>query len=368
MKPLPEAIVQTLADPLRSARVLAESGKPIVGFVGSDAPFELALAAGAIPVALPSFAHRPTPRADEVLEPRFTPAARSIVDQWLAGELDFLQSVVFSRGDDSTQRSYYYLCELQRTASTRGPRPLLFDIAKIPRASSIAHTQHAMCRLASELGSDLSRLPSAIETRNARRTLLAQLISQRAGDRPPLGSLCEQLLRAADVMPAAHGDDALREFLARASVDAGAAGAPRLLLAGTVPPDARLHEAVEHGGGCVVAECDEHPGAGLGTPIALGRPALESLALHYQALPRGPRSFGDFSEAVQRAAEASRADAVIFWLIEEDEALAWHLPALSAALAHAETPLLALTRRRWDTHDGALEEITRFTRSLRSRT
>ena len=90
----------------------------------------------------------------EFLESAHAPELRIIVEQWLAGELDFLDAVIFSRTDESAQRIYYYLCELQRRGLCGGPRPLLFDLAKIARPTSIEHSRESTRRLAEELGSE----------------------------------------------------------------------------------------------------------------------------------------------------------------------------------------------------------------------
>ena len=65
---------------------------------------------------------------------KFAPWARAILEGWAAGDYDGLGQVVFSRADDSTQRLYYYLCELQRRGLVGGPEALILDIAKVPRA------------------------------------------------------------------------------------------------------------------------------------------------------------------------------------------------------------------------------------------
>ena len=365
MNALPQAISTALADPLRSARTAVERGRRAIGAIGRDIPVELVLAAGAFPVLLPSFADLPTQHADQVLEPGFTPLVRSVVEQWLAGQFEFFDAIVFSRGDDSAQRSYYYLCELQRTSRVRGPRPLVFDVAKIPRATSLAHTEAALRQLAAELGTDEHRLPEAIKTRNHRRALCQQLEQQRHTLRPPPGSHVAKLMRAADTLPAEDFDEVLSSWLLG---DFPPRPAPRLLLLGTSPPDERLHETVERCGGCVVAEVGEHSPACLGTPIAELDGPFEALARHYHALRTGPRSFEDMADQVVQTAVASRADAAIFWLIDQDEALAWQLPSISAALARERIPLLTLTGRRWNAADGTLEEIARFTQELKTST
>ena len=100
----------------------------------ADLPCELIIAAGARPVSLPALADTATPLADRYSESSFfSPAAKSIVDQWLAGRFDFMDAVIFPRANDSLQRTYYYLCELRRRGLAAGPSPLLYDIAKIRR-------------------------------------------------------------------------------------------------------------------------------------------------------------------------------------------------------------------------------------------
>ncbi|HEU4652939.1 MAG TPA: 2-hydroxyacyl-CoA dehydratase family protein, partial [Steroidobacteraceae bacterium] len=94
-----------------------------VGYVGHDVPIELILAANALPAGLHGRVGEPTPIADQYLEPTFSPASRSIAEQWLNGELDSFDAVVFSRSDDSAQRLYYYVCELQRRGQCGGPKP-----------------------------------------------------------------------------------------------------------------------------------------------------------------------------------------------------------------------------------------------------
>lgn len=361
MNTLPMSVVQALADPLADARARATRGERFIGMVGHDVPAELVCAAGAQPLALPGFTDRPTPLADAVLEPSFSPLLRSVVEQWLTGQFDFMPAVVFSRSDDSAQRSYYYLCELQRIATAGGPRPLVFDAAKIPRPSSLAHTEAALRLLATELGTQPEHLAAAIETRNRRRHLVEQLAQLRRSDCPPLGSVCTQLLSAADLLPHAAFDRVLADSL---QSEFEQHGGPRLLLTGTAPPDARLHIAVERAGGCVVAEVGDYPATTLGAPITPRSEPFRALAEHYHSLGTGPRSFANLPDQVCRAAREYRVDGVILWLIEAEEALAWQAPPIARALARERFPLLTLTGCRWDAGDSAAEQIAQFTRSL----
>jgi benzoyl-CoA reductase/2-hydroxyglutaryl-CoA dehydratase subunit BcrC/BadD/HgdB len=363
MSALLEMMDGASSDPLQDARRYAASGGRVIGLVGADVPFELIAATGAMPVALPAFADEPTPHADRYLEPSFSPYLRSIIEQWLQGRLDFMATVIFTRGDDSAQRAYYYLCELQRRHKARGPAPLIFDIAKIPRAASIAHTQEATRTLAHEVSSDPARLPQAIAARDRRRSLFARLEQLRRSAHSPPGSQCERILRLADSIAAERFDHELADWL-----DGGfpEQQGPRVLLAGTTPPDGRVHQAVERAGGCIVAEFEDTGNDRLGPSIGETADPIAALAHHYHSLEYGPRAFGARAARLASRAAVCAADAVIWWLIEEDEAGAWQAPATAAALAAARIPMLSLTRRAWHARDGALEQIEAFTRKLRT--
>jgi benzoyl-CoA reductase/2-hydroxyglutaryl-CoA dehydratase subunit BcrC/BadD/HgdB len=364
MSTLAQLLLETSADPLLHARRHAKSGGRVIGVVGAEVPVELVMAAGAMPVALPAFAEESTPNADRHLEPAFTPRLRSITEQWLRGHLDFMESVIFTRADDSAQRCYYYLCELRRRGQARGPVPVIFDIAKIPRATSLNHSRGATQALAEALSSDSGRLHAAIAVRDRRRSLFERLDLLRRSDRPPSGADCERLLRLADTIPAERFDEELAAWL---NGDFPRHDGPRVLLVGSAAPDARLHLAVEQAGGCIIGEFDDAGTDQLGPIIGAPADPLAALAHHYHCLGFGPRAFGDRGARLTSRIERSSAGAVISWLIEEDEASAWQVPAMAAVLARARIPVLSMTRRSWDGRDGALEEIAAFTRGLRNR-
>jgi hypothetical protein len=227
-------------------------------------------------------------------------------------------------------------------------------------------------RLARELGTRAHALPDAVALRNRRRALLQELGERRAGDAPPRGTAVERLLRAADLDDPDSFDDGLLRWMQTPLVrHAG----PRLLLAGSAPPDGRLHAAIERVGGNVIDECGDHSARRLGVPIPLQaaearvRPqaAFERMSSHNHGLQQGPRAFVDRAAAVGEQARRSRVDGVLLWLIEEDESLAWCVPGMQRALTAAGIPHLTLARSRWDAGDGALEAASEFTASLGAR-
>ncbi|MGH8217949.1 MAG: 2-hydroxyacyl-CoA dehydratase [Steroidobacteraceae bacterium] len=356
-------VEELLGDPLKPARAHAQAGERLIGYLGVDVPVELVRAAGARAVRLPARMEADTPNANRYLESSFAPALRSITEQWLSGAYDFLDAVILSRSEDGTQRLYYYLCELQRRGLAGGPPVLLYDIAKIPRARSERHTLAATVSLARALGTRIGELPDALAARNRRRELLQGLCRWRDGACPPLGTAVERVLRASELGDAEPFDETLSRWMRE---PVAARFGPRLFLAGSAPPDERLHAAIERAGGCVADEFGDHSAHRLGEPIPLKGAAdpIERLASHYHALRQGPRAFFDRAAAIGEQARRVRADGVVLWLIEEDESLAWDVPGIQRRVGAEGIPLLTLTRRRWDAADGALDEVHRFVSGL----
>src|SRR5690606_34661888 len=131
----------------------------------------------------------------------------------------------------SAQRLYYYVCELQRRGMLSGPRPLILDVAAIPRAGSVQHNMHALRTLMTELELDMDCVHAGVTRANRQRQLFARLEHERSGP----GHLYENMTRAAlfdDPLPAL-------EHIRLMPI----AVPLRLYLAGSVPPDDTLHRA-----------------------------------------------------------------------------------------------------------------------------
>jgi benzoyl-CoA reductase/2-hydroxyglutaryl-CoA dehydratase subunit BcrC/BadD/HgdB len=356
-----EALVQSsLGDPLSAARSHVQQGGRVIGYVGTEIPVELIMAAGAFPLRLPNRIQDQYSAADRYLESSFMPDVRSVAEQYLQGALDFVHSIIMPRSNDSAQRLYYYLSELRTQQRLAAPIPLIYDLAKIPRDSSKAHSRLATRRLAAEVGAAAGELRGAIEKRNRRRRLFDSAATMRSRFNIR-GSLMDRIFRAADLCDADRFDAALQEWL-----PGGGRVAPkaRILLIGSAPPDERLHAAVEQAQGNIVAEGDAHPANAVSQPPIDADGSLDAIADHYYSSRESTRAFIDRAVGLQDLAARVQADAVIIWLIEEEDALIWDLPAEMAALQSSGLAALRLVRRRWDAGDGALQEIIRFTQAL----
>jgi hypothetical protein len=337
------SVASVLEDPLLAARRADRA----LGYVGLDLPEELLAAGDTVSVHLPWQRGTATPFADRWLEDSFPGWARSILERWAAGDFDFLPAVVFSRGDDVSQRLYYYVCELQRLGYLTGPTPLVFDVARLPRATSAAHTARAVARLATELGFDTAALADGMHRADARRATLDVF------DHDLRGACRERTARASLFAPIERLDVGPDSVVP--------ATAARVLLAGSVPPDDGLHIAVAAAGWTVAAEVHALGLGRLGPPIgSAGDAPAAQIADHVVRHPRGARAWDDPAARIVAAAKARDVAAVILWLFEEDEAFAWDVVGVHRALAAAGLPTLVLARRRWDLADAPGRDIEAF--------
>ncbi len=289
----------------------------MIAIAGPNLPLELLEATGRFAGAVPFDPQRETPVASQWVENKFLPWAHPVIEAWAAGEYDHLDQVLFSRADDTSQRLYYYACELQRRGLIAGPEPMILDIAKIPRELSRDRTIMKLRELGERLGVGEDALEAGIAKANAKR-------AEPVADDPR----------------------------------------PVCVLSGTAAPDHRLRDAIGATGfatlGQTVVEewlsLGEHVEQGTGDPFAaLGR------KLHHAP---SSRSMADRGEMLTRVIKEHAAKAVILWRVEEDEDQGWHLPAERAAIDAAGIPGLVLTRRDWLARDGAIDEITEFLKEV----
>ena len=337
-----------------------KQSKRLIGYVGHDIPVELMLAADALPIAIQGRAGHATPNADRYLEPTFLPAIRSIAEQWLSGELDELEAVVFTRSDDSAQRLYYYLCELQRRGLCKGPKPLMYDIASCDRASSEAHTVAATRALAQSIEASEGALRDAMQRVRERMALMLAATRTTLVTPPARGSFVQNMIRTAECDWSIEFDPSL----SAQDPSPVAPDATRLMLVGSVPSTHVLHEIAESNSANIVAT--------LNTQTPYGYDSAPNKSDPYRAIARRCRAHPwrtilHSPDLIRERARESRVDGVVLWTVAEDTGLAWVCPPLERALRASGTEVLTLTMQSWDVPSATLDALQHFVRTLRSR-
>ena len=352
-----EDIRSLLNDPLRVARDTAASGQLVIGYVSRDVPIELILAAQAYPVRLWTVTEGDTWAADNYLESGFTPEARSVCEQWLCGDLDFIDAVIFPRSNDAMQRLYYYLCELQRCGRAHGPTPLMFDVSTIARPTSAAHTLAAIKQLARVLQIKTSAIHASAARHQQRIAMLDQLSAARIASPSLRGSDAFSIQCAADLDWRENFDKQLAQYL---ETGQRFSSRKRVLFAGNMPPDARFHLAIEQSGGNIVREYIEHRHPRLTvTPDILADMAQR----HHRGATLAQQMLACSSLLVNATREVN-AHGVVLWAIEEDETLPWEISRQAASLRAANIPVLVLARQAWRAEEPVLAQVSAFVDSL----
>jgi hypothetical protein len=349
---------QCRRDPQVTARAAAARGERVVGYVGNDIPPALILAANALPVRLRALGDVATPGADRFVESSFTPTSRSIVEQWLNGSLDHLDAVVFARGDDSGQRVYYYLCELQRRGVCAGPRPLLYDVASLARRSSFEHTLDSTRLLASQLGSAPGRLEEAITRSASSRRAGARGASASAAARA-LARQCGVVVRFRRRLRLARHLRRCRAPLARRGLTTSHAPARA---AGRRPAARRTTACGRRNLWCL-------GGAGADRIRERGprtqRDPFAAIAEEFHRRESPVLAMRRDGRWLEGQARDHRIDAVLVWLSEEDEALPWEIARQMRSLREANIPALLLARQPARVSAATLTQVMHFLRDLR---
>jgi len=324
------------------AKRARRSGKSIVGYVGNTVPVELIIAAGCYPLRLAPVSGG-TATADHYIETFADLDTRLIVEQFMAGELDFLSLLIIPRSTESYHKLYLSLREVKRVGATqRGPEVTLYEILHTQQRSSreygLARTRELAQRL-SVIGVatvDDRSLRDALVTTNQTRELLAKLQqSRRSAERPPSGYEAHVVAVTASFLEPRLYNSLLADWLGESAWQTGAG--PRLLVQGCPLDHAYLHGLVDQAGGLVVAE-DGDWGARQAAPmIAGGGDPLTAIFEHYYAGVPCPRLFPQAlaDRWFLKTLRAGEIDGVIFFLPTPDDIYGWDFPNQRAAVEAA---------------------------------
>ena len=221
----------------------------MVGYLDAYLPEELILAHGFLPYRV-TVDGRDEQRATERIQGYACPAARSLLDQAMRGDLDFLDGVLFTRYCDSL-RGVHAVWDAERLTPhvdfVRYPTVTTTEAAVTYLAAEL---REVSTRLGHALGApaDGERLREAVAAGNSKRRRVAELAARRARRSLPLmGADYLAVLVAATTLPT-------REFLAEldgllAAPPAGEPGdAVSVVLSGVTFDNVALARAIEQTG------------------------------------------------------------------------------------------------------------------------
>jgi benzoyl-CoA reductase/2-hydroxyglutaryl-CoA dehydratase subunit BcrC/BadD/HgdB len=359
----PPELAAALREPLAQARA-AKANRPVVAFVSNNVPIELIVAAGCFPLQLPALQSDLTPRADLYMEQCFDPMARSIFERLLRQDCSFVDLVVFPRTADSFHRLYYYLCEIQRTASERVPESFLYDLLHTPWYSSAEYNYASTVAFRRKLedltGVEMSEtaMRASIALYNRIRRKLS-LVSERRYSVPCAfaGTDAIELLIASQQMAPEAFEGVLDGLL---TCPGGVAEGTRVIVVGSAHDTSALHRFIDRAGGQVVADHHWRGDLLFGPCVDESLPPLRALTTHYHRDSASVRTYPTAIAGLIESARRARAQAAIFYYYAEEESLTWDYPAQAAALEAIGVPALRLDSQSYPPDDGIQPELSRF--------
>jgi benzoyl-CoA reductase/2-hydroxyglutaryl-CoA dehydratase subunit BcrC/BadD/HgdB len=344
------AILDELADaftrPDAVADRLREQGRSVVRVIGSDAPRELLLAAGLLPVRLTGERGAPTPHADRLMGMSSLPArSRALIEQLLSQR--FTDRIVMSHAEAELPQLFAVLRELSLVGEVRlGPVDLV-DLKHLPRASTRQYNRARLEGLQSSLAAagcvfreaELSRV---IAGRNEQCSRLQRIMRSRVVSQTRLsGTDALRIIGSAGILP----PDEYSAHLARLEEVVASLperGSHRILLTGSGHESDEWYTLLESCGLTVVGEDHDWGDLWYAEPIAADLEALAALADPALRRPAVARSTEQREQSLPAAIERCRPDAVIELCFTGEESPLWQSHQTRRICSHRKVPLLVL--------------------------
>ncbi|MDY6823805.1 MAG: 2-hydroxyacyl-CoA dehydratase family protein [Thermodesulfobacteriota bacterium] len=327
-----------------------ETGGKVVGALCSYAPVEIIQAAGALSYRIFGSGGNVFSYADAHIQSYCCSLVRGILNDALAGKLNFLDGVVFSHTCDTMQR----LSDIWRLNAGLGfhedlvlPVKLNSDTA---RQYAVGILETFRTSLAKHLDVTITdaAIGEAIKTMNQVRTTIHQLNRARINN-PAIISSGDlyTAVRTAMVIDPRQWMDIMADVLSGLPEHADVPQPPlkRVLLSGAVCGYRGIHDFIEENGGTVVYD-DMCTGAryadGLVDEASAPIPAIADRYMRRLNCPSKHAGIYARGEHLVETAKTTNADGVIFLLLKFCDPHAFDYPYLKTMLDDASIPSLLL--------------------------
>ena len=325
-----------------AARQFRQKGGKVVGLLGADVPDELILAAGMFPVRIYADKDGKLTEADKYLEFSFDPVIRAQFEKLVDGTYaDIIDYLAISNSTDVIIRTYLYLREMRRQEPEKPVPPLDFI--------DWLFTRRMIYQVRNEFVVDLFRktveewsgrkisdadIEAAAKILNEDRAALREISALRKADKPRIsGTEAMVIIGSAMFMDRAEHAELTRQ-IAREAKDWPEIEGKRIFLTGSNHEYTDLYEMIEKHGGVVVGEDHDWGDRYFERDYDTSYSPTRALVDRYML-----RSFSSKKafvsqrvQALDEAVNASRADAVIFYVNVYEESASWDYPSQKKSL------------------------------------
>jgi benzoyl-CoA reductase/2-hydroxyglutaryl-CoA dehydratase subunit BcrC/BadD/HgdB len=324
-----------------AAKEWKERGGKVVGYFCNSVPEEMLLAAGLFPLRISGDPWGGTELADKYTEPSYQPDVRSMFNMLLSGRYDFLDFLIIPNSRDAILGLYYHMGRVQQLdPALKLPEVYLFDIPRTRFWLSGLYMRDRVRELKrkleewSEKKISNESLSRAIAIGNENKMLLKKVAALRATEPPRISGVeALQIIGSSMFMLKEEHNKLLRQFLEGAG-ELPAKDGVRLFVEGSPIDNLQFYELVESSNTTIVGEDNCWGNRYSDDPIDLSLDPLEAIAERYH-LKSPCFRMHLMDERVKyclRSAVEAKAQGVLFFFLEWDNAPAWEYPDQKKAL------------------------------------
>lgn len=318
------------------------SAKPVIGWIGLDAPVEVLTVVGK-PVRVEADPALPSSVMEPFGEGGGHPGMRATAGRIVA-EAGSFQRIVIGSMPVTGVWLYNFFLTLQRGKGAPALPPMeLVNLSHEDRPSAARLNCESIGALARRLGAEPGALRAAVAERNKVRGLQRRIDALRYGDSARLtGSAARRLLDVADQVDGASYA-ALAEEALRKSPSASPTALVPVIYSGPGSPSLDLYLALESHGLSVVGDDADFGSRAIGPDVEESLDPVEAIARRYANRDPAPAGWTTRRrvEWLTDFVRTRGARAVIFDLPAWSHPPAWDLPAERRALEAMGVPCIS---------------------------
>jgi benzoyl-CoA reductase subunit C len=352
-----EAMKKHYAQRDLAAREWKEKGGKVVGRAGLSVPEELIIAAGCLPILLTGNPYISSEQGNQIMEDYFCPHVRSVHNQFVVGNYDFLDLAIFPNSTDSMRRCYYYLWYEKHKLKLdfKIPPMTIFDILHTQKHIANKYVRGRVEAMKEEMeefsGNKISdeALADAVAVCNENRRLLKKVAELRRDDPPKISGMeALQIIGASFFIPKKEHNRLLKEFLDGADQLPAKNGA-RLYLSGSILDNLQLYELIESCGAVIVGEDVCTGNRYSDNPIDTSMEALDAITDRYHTKTHEGRIVpaSKLVDYVVSTVKESQARGIVFHFLMWDDAHPWNYPSQRDALDEMGIPSICFEMQEY---------------------
>ncbi|MBU9723177.1 MULTISPECIES: 2-hydroxyacyl-CoA dehydratase subunit D [Bacillaceae] len=349
----------------------SENQGQTVGFLGSEVPEELLIAAGFLPIKVAGTEKTDTRIGSVYLESGFDPMIHAQFTRLVEGSYSYLDHLIVSNSSDALIRSYYYLRALHHVErEVLFPKPFFHDFLHTKFHSSALYNRDRTKDLINQIevwtGEPLreERIVEAIKTCNETRTLLKKMDSFRRCEQPRISGVhALKIIGASMFMEKVEFNNLLKQYLDKVSEMPVIKGV-RLFVTGSSHEHTQFYEAIEREQAVIVGEDHENGSRYYEGLVDQEVDPIDGIVdrYHYRFNPSSQATVSERVASLSENVVAAKAQGVISFIYRSDDAPSWDFPEQKKILDKLGIPVLLLDKQDYKVADekGLRKKLNQF--------